>query len=144
MRHRGFTMIELMIVIVLVGAMASFAFPRIGDAITKQRVKSARTAIVSLHAKARANAIQRGAQTTFRLDKNVVTITSRHPLTGAADTVGVESLVSRYGVEVKSSRVSLVFDPRGLGMESDQTEIAITRGKWGEKILISARGRVLK
>ena len=58
MDRRGFSLIELVIAIVLIGLMAAFMMPRIGDVIQKQKVRSARNAITTMHARARATAIR--------------------------------------------------------------------------------------
>jgi prepilin-type N-terminal cleavage/methylation domain-containing protein len=65
MNRRGFTLIELLVAIIIVGAMSAFFFPRIADTLQKQNVRSARNAITTLHAKARAIAIQRGRRVWF-------------------------------------------------------------------------------
>src|SRR5213592_635457 len=60
MRRSGFTMLELIIVIVIVGVLALVGFPRIKDAIQKTNVRSARVAAGTYVATARAAAIQLG------------------------------------------------------------------------------------
>jgi len=145
MNQRGVTLIELLIVIVLIGVMAGFGFPRLGDAITKQSVRSARTLFVGVHAKARATAIQRGSQTQFILAGGRITIRSTNPVTNVAQQVGnVEDLGTRYGVTVQPTNVTLTFDARGIGMETAETTISITKGSYGSKIVISPVGRVIQ
>lgn len=145
MNKRGVTIIELVMVIILVGVMAGLGFPLIGDAITKQNVRSARTMIVGLHAQARATAIQRGAQTQFILAGGRIAIRSLNPVTNAAQQVGnVQDLGSRYGVTVQPSNLTLTFDPRGLGMETNDNTISVTKGSYGSKIVISSVGRVIQ
>lgn len=145
MHQRGVTLIELLIVIVLIGVMAGFGFPRIGDAITKQNVRSARTLFVGTHARARATAIQRGSQTQLVLSGGSLTVRSSHPVTNAVQIVGnVEDLGARYGVTVQPSTVTLTFDARGIGMETTETTISITKGSYGSKIVISPVGRVIQ
>lgn len=145
MNQRGVTLIELLIVIVLIGIMAGFGFPRLGDAITKQNVRSARTLFVGVHAKARATAIQRGSQTQLILSGGRVTIQSTNPVTNAVQQVGnVEDLGERYGVTVQPSAVTLTFDARGIGRETTETTISITKGSYGSRIVISPVGRVIQ
>jgi prepilin-type N-terminal cleavage/methylation domain-containing protein len=145
MNQRGMTLIEIVIVIVLIGAMAGYAIPRIGDAITKQNVRSARTLFVSMHARARATAIQRGSRTQLVVSNGQLRIVSFNPVTGASESVGnLEDLGQRYGVTVSPSTLTLTFDPRGIGTEASQTEVTIRKGSYTSRIVISPAGRVIQ
>lgn len=143
MNRRGFTLIELLIAVGLVAVLVAMAVPRVGTALIRQSVRSARGAVVTMHAKARGAAIQRGRRTNLIFNGNTVLVLTRHPVTGALDTVGsAENLLSRYGVTVSTTRDTLSFDPRGLGMESSNTTIAVRKGAFADTIVISALGRV--
>jgi prepilin-type N-terminal cleavage/methylation domain-containing protein len=145
MNKRGVTIIELLIVMTLIGVIAGFAFPRIGDAITKQNVRSARTLFIGTHAKARATAIQRGSQTQLILAGGRLVIQAANPVTNVVQQVGnVEDLGSRYGVTVQPTNVTLTFDARGIGMETTETTISITKGSYGNQIVFSPVGRVIQ
>jgi prepilin-type N-terminal cleavage/methylation domain-containing protein len=145
MNRRGVTLLELMIVLVLIGAIAGYAFPRIGDAVTNQSVKSARVAMVALFAKARYTAIGRGSTTSFIVNNGQITVQSNNPVTNVTETVGVpEDLVARYGVTVSPSSLTLTFDPRGVGTAAGQTTISITKGSHATSLVISAAGRVIQ
>ncbi|MGD2136116.1 MAG: prepilin-type N-terminal cleavage/methylation domain-containing protein, partial [Gemmatimonadales bacterium] len=126
MRNRGFTIIEVLIVIGLIGLMAAIAMPRIGDALINQNVDSGRAAVVSMHAKARAVAIQRGMTSALVFNGNTVLVISRNPVTRAVDTVGAPNdLYDRYGVSVVTSRDTLQFDPNGIGADGGDTKVTV-------------------
>lgn len=145
MNRRGFSLMELLIALGLIAVMAALAVPRIGNALQRERVRSARGAVETMHAKARAAAIQRGRRAALVFQSNRLLVLTRHPVTGALDTVGsVEDLNSRYGVTITTSRDTLMFDPRGLGMESSDTKIAVRKGAFTEAMVISSLGRVLR
>jgi Tfp pilus assembly protein FimT len=145
MNSRGLTVSELVIALVLIGAISAMAVPRLGQSMTKQGMVSARNGVVAMVAKAKASAVQRGSRTTLLLTGGNLVIKSRHPVSGAIDTVGVpENLTKRYGASVAASRDSLVFDPRGLGMESGSTTVVVRKGDYADTLVISAAGRVLR
>ena len=60
MSRRGFSLIELITVFVLIGVIAAIGFPRLRDALEKQNVRSAKALIATMAATARGAAIQRG------------------------------------------------------------------------------------
>lgn len=145
MNRRGMTLIEMLIVIGLIGLMAAMGIPRIGSAIAKQNVRSARAAVVSMHATARAAAIQRGIATSLVFDGNTLLVVSRHPVTGALDTVGEpQDFNRRYGVTVTTTADTLQFDARGLGTATTDTRIVVSRGVYADGIVINSLGRVLR
>jgi prepilin-type N-terminal cleavage/methylation domain-containing protein len=145
MNRRGFTLLEVLIVIGLVGVMAALGIPRIRRAIVRQNVRSARDAVVTMHAKARAVAIQRGSATALVFQANNVLIVSRHPVTGAPDTIGQPTdLHGRYGVTVNRTRDTLVFDSRGLGMETGNTKVTVAKNVFQDSVVINPWGRVLR
>ncbi len=50
MRRSGFTTIEMVIVVVLIGIIAMFGFPKIRQALDKTNLRSARDAVGTLAA----------------------------------------------------------------------------------------------
>ncbi|MDP2478875.1 MAG: prepilin-type N-terminal cleavage/methylation domain-containing protein, partial [Candidatus Palauibacterales bacterium] len=97
--RRGFTLVEIVIVIVLIALMSAFAIPRISTALVKQNVRSARVAITTLHAKARAYAIQRARQVALVTRNNEIYLISMTPVTDVVDTINAPvNLNDRYGV----------------------------------------------
>ena len=60
MQRSGFTTIEMVIVVVLIGLIAAIGFPKIRQSLDKANVRSARAAVGTLAAMARSAAIQRG------------------------------------------------------------------------------------
>lgn len=147
MNERGFTIIEIFVVFVLVAAMVAFAIPRVSDRLTRVSVRSARDAVATLHAKARAAAIQRGRTTVLKRSGNVVLITTNHPVTGVLDTIDTPSdIYSRYdGVAMSwSPRDSVSFDARGIGRETSNTTIIFTRAGYADTLVVSSVGTVLQ
>src|SRR2546427_11168613 len=67
MGRKGFSTIEMIVVLILIGLIASIGFPRLRDGLEKQNVRSAKALVATLAATARGAAIQRGCSATLNL-----------------------------------------------------------------------------
>jgi prepilin-type N-terminal cleavage/methylation domain-containing protein len=144
MSRRGFSLVEMVIVILLVGVMAAMFVPRIGGEIDRRNVRSARAAVTTLHAKARATAIYRGRAVNLVRSGNEMLVLSTEPVTGAVDTVERRDFLGSYGVTVTSTRDVLVFDPRGLGREGSATTIIVSRSGYADSIRVTPVGSIVR
>ena len=144
----GFTLLEMIIALTLVGVMSAMVYPRVGTALSKQDVRAARDMVTTLHAKARANAVARGIRTALAVSGANCVIVSAHPATGALDTVGTAvDLGQRFGVSVSMSpgtRDSLIFDAREIGSETTSTYVYLSKGAFADTVLIGPLGRILR
>src|SRR5947208_16506477 len=121
MRRLGFTTIELLIVIVLIGVIVTIGFPRIRRTLDKTNVRSARVYLGTAVATARAAAVQRGCRAAVHFTSpGTVWVTACSRVTPAGtDTIGgVVDLASRYKVTLAATSDSIRFDPRGLNMDN--------------------------
>lgn len=59
-RPRGFTLLELLLAVTLVGVLSSMALPSFGSAVSRQRLKSVSQALAVDMAEARHEAVRRG------------------------------------------------------------------------------------
>ncbi len=151
MRRSGFTMLELMVVIVIVGVLALIGFPKIKDAIQKTYVRSARVATGTYVATARAAAIQRGCRGVVHFSPSAgsvwVTVCPRMaPGGGTIDTIGaVSQLGTLYNVTLSDTQDSVQFDPRGLRLNNNSTTVRFTASS-GEQdsIVINQLGKVVR
>jgi len=116
MTRRGFTVIEMIIVVAIIGIIALIGFPKISKTLDKTNVRSARDAVGTLAGTARAAAIQRGCRGVLHFTTNTVWVTTACP--AKVDTVsGVQDLYARFKVTMSASRDSVQYDPRGLSMD---------------------------
>lgn len=144
-REKGFTLIELMLVIVIAGLMMMIGLPRLRDGMIRTDVRSARAAVTVLHAQARAAAVGRGRPSYLAFDgDNAMVLVRIAPGNGAwADTVGsVTDLNALYGVTVTASNDLIGFDPRGFGDNSESVTVEVAYGDITETVTIGAFGRL--
>jgi prepilin-type N-terminal cleavage/methylation domain-containing protein len=144
----GFTLIEALVVVVVLGLMSMIAFPKISAAMVKADLRSARTTMINLVATARAASVQSNRVTWIKREGNSAYVAATPRVDGAAgaDTVGlVHNLGTNYGVTM-SGADSIQFDPRGFGAWAGgaSVQIALSRSGHSETITIDGLGRVTK
>jgi hypothetical protein len=106
-------------------------------------VSGARIAITTMNAKARALAVQQSRMVRFILTGNEIRLVSLHPVTGAVTVVEQRDLNTVYGVTVGTTRDTLLYDPRGLGLQNSSTTIAVSRpGGFADTVVITSLGGI--
>jgi prepilin-type N-terminal cleavage/methylation domain-containing protein len=152
-RRDGFTLVETLIVIVLLGLIVLIGFPKLSSAMVQSDLRSARTTIVNMVATARAVSVQSNRLTWIKFEGSTAHVLARPRLIGAggapnfpADTVGsVQDLADQYGVAVVPGVDSIQFDPRGFGAWiGGDVSIVVSRGGHSSTITIDGLGRVRK
>lgn len=113
---RGFTMVEVVIVILVGSILLSIAVKSMGGIRGTYAVRSARDTFLSLHARARAYAIERGEVTRLSVDPAGDSVWV-HTASETIDIVDFQSM----GVDIQASGSSvlrLCINPRGFGETS--------------------------
>jgi prepilin-type N-terminal cleavage/methylation domain-containing protein len=153
MRRHGFTTIELLIVIVMIGVLATIGFPKIRAALDKTNVRSARVSITTFAATARAIATQRGCRSVVHFAAGAtarawVTACPRYAAgAGTVDTVAmIDDVAARFNVAMTYSRDSVQYDPRGLSMDNATTVVTFTGNVTStyDSITINPLGKVVR
>jgi prepilin-type N-terminal cleavage/methylation domain-containing protein len=144
-RTRGFTLLELMIGLAIIGLLTLTAIPsitRIGD---RAQVKSARTAMFNHLAAARQAAQHGGRLVVFKVSGGRMWAEAEPrlvaSLSSTRDTVGaVTDLVREYRLSMSSTLDSIVFDPRGYGTGTGI--VRLTRGAATDSLVVTGLGSV--
>jgi prepilin-type N-terminal cleavage/methylation domain-containing protein len=149
MRQRGFTFVEILIVMVLIGIIASLGIPRIRGAIYKQNVRSARVLAGTLVVKARAAAIQRGCASAVHFTAGTagkMWVTTCKANTTGLDTLGgMESIAARYSVTFSPSSDSVRYMPNGLALNNNAgTVLKFVSSSYSDSITINSVGKVVR
>ena len=150
MNTRGFSAIELLVVFVIIGIIAAFGIPRVRSTVLKSNVRSAKAAMGTLVAKAKAVAVARGCNATMTLDATGGTVSisvCADTGTGTQILGGVDSLAARFNVVMAPSSNTLQFDPRGLATNFATLTVVFasaTSSSIRDSVIINQLGQVVR
>ena len=142
---KGFTLIEILIAITIIGIMTGVAMPRLKNSMAGESVRSARRNVVSHLSKARGAAASRGCRAEFNLvvgESPRVWVTACS-LTGTGiDTIGlVSNLADQHGVRIAGENYSLSFAPNGVGVGGNWAKLEFIKTPSSETLVISPLGQ---
>ena len=146
MSRKGFSLIEMITVLVLIGIIAAIGFPRLRDALEKQNVRSAKALIATLAATARGAAIQRGCAATLNMTVDSAWVTACGVNPPAANVqVGTKKLVGdEFRVTLNPSAPSVVYDPRGIATVFQTTTVQVIGPHNQDSVVVNQVGKVIK
>jgi prepilin-type N-terminal cleavage/methylation domain-containing protein len=147
-RGNGFTLIEMLIVVVIIGLVGIISLPKLNAAFAQTNVLSAKTRVAALYSAARARAVSRNQTAILRVNGNQVYVYARPrrntPIgANTIDTVvRPVNLSTLFGVTLGGGVDSARIAPTGLGLDS----AVITLSKYPslDTLYISRYGRVQK
>ena len=135
--HRGTTVVELVVVLIVIGALAAIALPKFRQSADRFAVRAAIQEARALFTLARRTAITRRAVVGVITDSAAGAVIVR---SGGVE-LARRSLRERYGVRLTATRDSMAYDPRGLGYGAANLTIVARRGQGAETLFVSRLGR---
>ncbi len=138
--RRGFTLIELVVVLIVIGVACTFALPRLRDTLDRIAVERSAADVSLALGVARNAAVMWAtrarlliAADSLRIDRWWDTAWARHKTwPGPAN----------HGVALEVSNDQVVFGPTGMGWGVSNTKIVLRRGSHSATFTTSRLGRV--
>lgn len=151
--RRGFTLLELMVVSVVVGVLAAIGFVQLDRIRERLAVRTAAALFVSTHNRARTVAIRFGRVSYLRIDTLAarfwVEADTTLAATGTLSRIGPTQDVSSSLSSLSSTRSLLCFDARGIASQKGSCPpgdavLVFTGGGTVDTIRTTALGKVLE
>jgi prepilin-type N-terminal cleavage/methylation domain-containing protein len=147
-RRTGFTLIEMLVVVVVIGLTSLIALPKLNTAFARSNVLSAKAKVMALYSTARATAMSSNQTAILRVNGNQVYVYARPrrqaPTAGnTVDTIIRPTDISTaYGVTLSGGVDSVRISSAGLGLDS--ATLVLTKYTTIDTVYISRYGRVIK
>jgi prepilin-type N-terminal cleavage/methylation domain-containing protein len=138
----GFTLPEILIVIVIISVLALVAIPRFATASSKRHLESARMRVMAALATARQAAIQKGTSVTFTLS-NTNTVRVKQTSGDTTNLVSPVPLNTLYKVTADGP-VSIEFNSRGFATSGSARIILERAGVGKDTLTVSKTGMVMR
>lgn len=134
--------------LVILAGLAAIFLPALGRTEPRKSVTSARNAFASLHATARASAIQYGRTTRLQISSPSRVWVEVTNSAGGIDTLGrMLHLDLEFNKVLVSPSRTLCYGPRGLpvqpaGCNAPAVTIVFSKSNVADSVIISAAGRL--
>lgn len=147
----GFSLIEQLVVVTIIGLLAVIAAPSFSDALHKRATSAASDQFVMAHGLARSTALRYGRVSQLHVDAPTAKFWIDVDTSGKGDRALVTYAHSVYGdgLTMTSNRSLLCFDPRGLSSTTGSCEpgdamVIFASSDKVDTVRITALGKVLR
>lgn len=118
-KRRGFSLIELAIVVVMMGILATLGLPKFRVVRDKNDVNAARARVENMVASARAAAVHKGRLSLFVMSGNLMAVWTQDPTTGfwqqQIPYYNINTVYPGVNMQIGGPGWNYVyFEPRGL------------------------------
>jgi prepilin-type N-terminal cleavage/methylation domain-containing protein len=142
--REGYTLTELLIVVVMVGALTLFALPKFSGLVERNKLQAARDEITAALATARAAAVQKGRTSTLRIVGNQIRVTVVTDDAGTTMTViPAKNLRALYNVTLTPDDSTISYDMRGYARLGAKSVFRIVGGSKRDSVCITAAGQIM-
>ena len=139
-QRKGFTLIEIITVVVIMGVVMMMALPKYGNMNDRNQIRSAKDGLAARISAARAAAVASGKPATFALVGDTMRVTLRS--NGVTEKKGADvNLYRQFGVTLTSGSTNVVFDGRGMANQA-AIKIKFTRGSLNDSLCVSKLGLI--
>lgn len=142
---RGFTVIEILIVVLLMGLLTAVAYPHTSGVRASAALRAARVQFVASLATARAAGVRWGRPAQLKRSGNSIQVRVDTGGTGAFVPLGTAvALDSQFSVMLSATVDSVVFGPRGLAtnLSTSGAQFALVRGSVRDSVCLTRLGEV--
>ena len=145
--HKGFTLVELMIVIAVMGIMAAIAVPNYRTYMAQRRLNGAARQVMSDLMAARMKAVSQNNEfKVFFLANNQYKILDDNNNNGTEDTgesSQTKDIQTEYYDVTLSANNNPIFQPNGTASNLPTINLgSLSNSSWSKSITISSAGRV--
>jgi prepilin-type N-terminal cleavage/methylation domain-containing protein len=153
MNRRGFTVIESIMVVSIIGVVAAIGGPKLSSALQRRTTASAADQFVVAHSLTRSTALRYGRIAQLHVDAAgqrfwVDVDTSANGI-GQRATIANIRYVSDVGLQMASNRSLLCFDAGGIAStagscESGDAKVVFSDGVMADTVSTTILGKVLR
>jgi prepilin-type N-terminal cleavage/methylation domain-containing protein len=152
-RRRGFTMIETIMVLGLIGIVAAIGGPKIASALQRRTTASAIDQLALTHSLGRSTAIRYARVAQLHIDVSGkrfwVDVDTSANGSGQRAIIGYVRDMTTSGLTMTSTRALLCFDARGQpstagSCEPGDAKVAFSDGAQTDSLVTTALGKILR